>query len=190
MIPHPIDSFDFKLLEEYDDVAEVYVKGPTGEIGSGRIQAYGASEGELKRLCREVHDRDCEVNVVVNATCFGGEQFTRRWVRKTLGVLERLHSAGVDALTVADPYLIDLIRHYGFPFKIVVSILASVTDPVRARYFDELGVDRISLSPDVNRSPEVIKSIRRAVSCELGILLNEGCLLNCPYRRFLSLIHI
>jgi len=181
---HPYDKLDIDFLEKYDKVSEVFLKGPAGEIGSARENAYDPSESELRKLCQKLHDRGFEVNVVLNATCFGGEQFRDEWIRKTVDVLTTLASMGVDSLTVADPYLIELINYYALPFKVTVSCLAFVTTPMKARYFDEIGVDRITLPPDVNRDLDTIRMIRKAVKCDLSMIVNEGCLLNCPYRYF------
>lgn len=183
-IPHPRDKLDLQLLEKYDDVIEVYLRGPPSIIGSARIVAYTPSRSDFRKLCKEIHDRDREVNVLLNATCFGGKEYTKNWIKKTRKYLDDLSSIGVDTLTVTDPYLLALIDHYGYSFKKVVSVLAFVLTPMRARYFDEMKVDRITLAPDVNRDLDTIKKIRKTVRCELSLIVNEGCLLHCPYRHF------
>jgi len=183
-IPHPSDRLDLKLLEKYDNVSEVYLKGPSPKIGTGRIQDYRPSESYFRNLCKEIHDRGCEVNVLLNATCYGGEEYTKKWIENVLEYLELLESMKVDVVTVTYPYLLSLIRHYSFPFKVVVSVLSYVLTPVRAQYFDGMGADRITLAPDVNRDLETVREIRKAVRCKLGAIVNEGCLLDCPYRPF------
>jgi len=183
-IPCPCDELDLKLLEKYDKVREVYFNGPSDIIGTGRIFHYEfSSVSDAKRKCKEIHDRDCEVNVLLNATCFGGEEYTRKWLRKTLEYLDCLSSMDIDCITIANPYLVALVRHYGFSFKVVVSVLAFIKTPLKARYFDEMGVDRITLATDINRDLTTIKQIRKAAKCDLGIIVNEGCLLNCPSRE-------
>jgi len=183
-IPHPEDKLDISLLERYDEISEVYLKGPTGQIGSGRIHAYDPTVSELKRLSKELHDIGVNINIVLNATCLHGRQFSVSWIRKTLNIFDVFTSLDIDALTIADPYLINLVKNYGYPFKIVVSCLAFVDSPLKAKYFDEMGVDRITLPPDINRCFNLIREIRNAVNCELGVIVNEGCLPNCPYRLF------
>lgn len=183
-IPHPCDIFDLGLFEKYEKVSEVYVKGDSSNIGTGRIFQYSPSKSYLKKLCKEIHDRGCEVNIVLNATCFGGEQYTKKWITNTLRYLDHLSSLNVDLLTIADPYLIALIHHYGYSFKIVVSVLAFVHTVVGARYFDEMKVDRITLSTNINRDLNLIRKIRKCVKSDLALIVNEGCLLDCPNRHF------
>jgi hypothetical protein len=90
-------------------------------------------------------------------------------------------------LTVSNPYLLELIKKRYPHFKIKVGIYAQVDTPERARFWENLGADSITLeSFSINRAFERLKEIRRAVDCDLQLIVNHFCLPNCamqPYHQ-------
>jgi collagenase-like PrtC family protease len=65
-----------------------------------------------------------------------------------------------------------------------VSTIAHVNSVPRAKFFESLGADAIMLDANINRDFKLLKAVRGAVKCELGVLVNTGCLYQCPYEYY------
>jgi len=65
-----------------------------------------------------------------------------------------------------------------------VSTIAHVSSVARAKLFESLGADSITLDMNVNRDFTLLKAIRSSVNCEVTVLLNNLCLYQCPYEYY------
>jgi len=60
-----------------------------------------------------------------------------------------------------------------------------VDTPRRARFWEELGADAITLeSFSINRNFRRLAAIRQAVHCDLQLIANHVCLMNCPLQSY------
>jgi collagenase-like PrtC family protease len=98
--------------------------------------------------------------------------------------LDWISSVGADSVTVTIPYLVELIKRQFPHLKIRVSTIAHVNSVARAKSVESLGADSITLDINVNRDFTLLKAIRKAVSCELTVLMNNLCLYQCPYEYY------
>ncbi|MFH0832615.1 MAG: hypothetical protein V1900_02775, partial [Candidatus Aenigmatarchaeota archaeon] len=53
-----------------------------------------------------------------------------------------------------------------------------------AKYFEDIGVERITLPPNFNRMLAALEKLRRNVDCELETIVNLGCLWECPINYY------
>jgi collagenase-like PrtC family protease len=104
--------------------------------------------------------------------------------RELLHHLDWLTNIGVDSVTLVIPYLMELVKHQFPHLRVEVSTIAHVNSVARAKFFESLGVDSIMLDPNINRDFGLLRAIRNAVSCELGVLTNSLCLYQCPYEYY------
>jgi hypothetical protein len=88
-------------------------------------------------------------------------------------------------ITVSTPYLLERIKK-AFPhFFIRVGIYAQVDTPRRAKFWEDLGADNITLeSFSINRNFTQLEAIRRSVRCDLTLIANHPCLPNCPMQYY------
>lgn len=63
-------------------------------------------------------------------------------------------------------------------------MLAAVSSGRKAAFCSDLGVKTIYLAPEVNRDFRRLRAIRRAVDCDVAVLVNEGCILHCPMSQY------
>jgi collagenase-like PrtC family protease len=99
--------------------------------------------------------------------------------------LAKLGDLGVRRVTVSTPFLLELVKRRFPEFKVRVGIYAQVDTPRRARYWEELGADAITLeSFSINRDFHRLAAIRQAVHCDLQLIANHACLLNCPLQSY------
>ena len=92
---------------------------------------------------------------------------------------------GIKRLTVSTPYLLEKIKATFPEFYIKTGIYAQIDTPRRARFWFDLGADALTLeSFSINRDFAILKSIRKAVNCDLHLIANHPCLPNCPMQSY------
>lgn len=185
-IPHPghfpalKELIEVKEAEGLHEVEEVFMGGSPDVMGSGRGVLHAPLLGEIQEQTEYAHQHGIKMNITMNATCAGGRHLSFEGYKMFEWYFSELNKAGVDAVTVAEPYLVELLRD--FPMKVVVSCLAYVDAPQRAKFFEELGADIITVDTNINRHFDLLKGIVKAVNCDIRVIVNEGCLYRCPFR--------
>ncbi len=167
-----------------DYVDELYGKLQDDFIGGLRnpYSLPNVSKKRVKFYVREIHKKDLKFNYILNSICLGNLEWTRFGQKRLQYFLGWLIDIGIDSVTVAIPYILELIKKR-YPFiKVTVSTVALVDSIEKAKYWEDLGADEITLSSiSVNRNFLLLKKIRGAVKCQLRLIANECCLYNCPF---------
>ena len=187
----------FSLAANYDPdlvpqlgrypVDEVYGKFPTDGISGGRPSYLAAplSNADLERYIDLLDQHGIAFNYLLNGACFGNREWTRSWQKRMMVLLAKLGEMGVRRLTVSTPFLLELVKRRFPEFKVRVGIYAQVDTPRRARFWEELGADAIVLeSFSINRNLRRLAAIRHAVQCDLELIANHVCLMNCPMQTY------
>ncbi len=187
----------FSLAANYDPelvpqlaaypVDEVYGKFPTDGISGGRPRylATPLSEIDLQSYIRLLEQHGIAFNYLLNGACFGNREWTRSWQKRMTDLLTKLGEWGVRRVTVSTPFLLELIKRRFPEFKVRVGIYAQVDTPRRARFWEDLGADAIVLeSFSINRNFRRLAAIRQAVRCDLELIANHVCLMNCPMQTY------
>ena len=183
-VPANYDPAILPLLKKYDAV-ELYGKLPFDITGGGRPTSMSTplSRRALAGYINEVHRQGLEFNYLLNAACFGNAEWTRRFHREVDRLLTWLTDLRVETLTIAAPYLVQIVKKRFPHFKIKVGIYAQVDTVKRAKYWEDLGCDAINLeSFSINRDFETLAKIRSAVKADLVLIANHFCQPNCPYQ--------
>ncbi len=187
IIPHPghfaalQEILECKESEGLKDVAEVYMAGSPEVMGSGRATLHAARIDEVKEQTAYAHQHGVKLNIIMNASCLGGYHLTFQGYKTFEWYFNELDKAGVDGVTVAEPYLVELLRDYSM--ETVISCVAHVDSPQRAEFFEALGADAIAVDTNINRDFGMLEAIKKAVHCDIRVLVNEGCLYKCPFRH-------
>lgn len=170
-------------------VVEVYGRLPVDGVGGGRpgYMATPLTKKALREYVEQLARHGLAFNYLLNASCFGNREWSRRWQRAALVLLDELGRMGIRTFTVSTPFLLELIKKRFPQFTVKVGIYAQVDTPRRARFWEELGADGINLeSFSINRNFALLTSIRQAVHVELQLIANHACLVNCamqPYHQ-------
>ena len=105
--------------------------------------------------------------------------------KKLNRLLEWLGCMGVERLTVSTPFLLERIKACWPEFAVKVGIYAQVDTPRRAKFWQDLGADSLTLeSFSINRDFRRLKAIRAAVDCDLQLIANHPCLPNCALQVY------
>lgn len=177
-----------------DSVRELYGKLASDFVGGGRPAYISAnpSKEKVRSHIRQAHQNGMEFNYLLSAACLGNKEFTIPGRKKIRQLLDWIVSMDVDSVTVAIPYLLQLIKKQYPQLKVCISSFANVNTIQRARYWQDLGADLITLDEfTLNRDFQLLRQIRNSVSCELQLIANNGCLYNCPFvdYHYTSLSH-
>ena len=117
---------------------------------------------------------------LINATCFDNTEFTRRGYANIMEHLDWISSSGADTVTVSLPFLAQMIKAHFPGLKVAVSSFARIQNAHIARYWEDLGADKLILPEILGREFKTLSLIRKAVDCELELIANHLCLWHCP----------
>lgn len=182
-------NYDLELVPQLASypVDEVYGKLPDDGISGGRPRylATPLSTRQMRRYILELDRYGIAFNYLLNGACFGNREWTRSWQKRLTALLGRLTDLGVRRVTVSTPYLLELVKSRFPDMKVKAGIYAQVDTPRRARFWENLGADAITLeSFSVNRDFGRLAAIRAAVGCGLQLIVNHVCLSNCPLQSY------
>ncbi len=165
-------------------VREIYMSGPEAYAGSGRISAalgFDAFAAAVERIHRE----GIRVNLLLNSTCDGDRWYAPDVLGATMDYLGRvIGDLGVEAVTIANPLYIREVRRRFPGVEICASVLADIDGVGKAAVYRRAGADVLTPGVDVNRNLRVLRAIAERTGAELKLMVNEGCLHRCPFRKF------
>lgn len=168
-------------------VREVYGKFPVDFVGGGRPSYMGTPlrRRDLRQYVAALARHGIAFNYLLNSSCLGNREWSRRFHRRLTSLLGRLQDWGIHRLTVSTPFLLELIKARFPTFHVKVGIYAQVDTVKRAKFWEDLGADAINLeSFSINRDFARLEAIRRAVRCDLQLIVNYPCLPNCPLQPY------
>lgn len=180
----PPTNFDDALIAEFKamGIKETYGKLPIDFIGGGRFTSGlpNVSKKNLVRHIKKLKDAGISFNYILNATCLSAEEFTLSGRRKIRNLLYWLAANGIKKVTVAIPYILQMIKDIFPDFEVCVSTYAEVDSYQKAKYWQEIGADEITLLDTcVNRNFKLLKNIRNQITAKLRLIGNTSCLYHC-----------
>jgi len=177
-------NFDPDLIEairEYP-VVELFGKLREDAVGGGRAsyQLSPVSRKKFAEHVRQARSAGIGFNYLLNASCLGNRETTRPGQREIGKLLDWICEIGVSSVTVASPYLLALVKTRYPALSVRISVFGGVDRVRKAQMWEEMGADCIVLdSILVNRELAALEQIRRAVRCDLELLVNNNCLSGC-----------
>ena len=142
----------------------VYIAGPA----FGARQAAGNPVEDIARLCEYAHRFGVRIYATVNTIVYEEE------LPEAEALVNNLAKAGVDALIIQDPAVLEMARKAGLIAH--ASTQCAIRTPEKARFTESMGYGRLVLEREL--SLEQIKAIRNAVSAELECFVH-GALCVC-----------
>ena len=173
-------------LSKLEADVQLYGVLPTSMIGSGGSGPDNVRmvENQAEEYIEQAHSAGLKFDYLLNAPSMSNMEWDENTHQELLMHLDWISSIGADSVTVTIPYLVELIKRQFPHLKIRVSTIAHVNSVARAKSVESLGADSITLDINVNRDFTLLKAIRKAVSCELTVLMNNLCLYQCPYEYY------
>lgn len=177
-------NWDLGLLQRLEgtSVESLYGQMWDDPLGGGRMAMFIPKVGrkEVTSFISEARKKGFSFNYLINATCFDNLEFTKKGYKKIMKHLEWISSTSTDMVTVTLPFLLEMVRK-DFPhLKVCVSSFARVQNVHLAKYWEEMGADKIILPEAIGRDFKILHLIRESVDCELELIANHCCLFQCP----------
>lgn len=176
-----------KPFQEKGLVAQLYGRASSSTLSAGRAlcEVRDKTRDEAKEHLEEIKRRGIPFNYLYNGTIFLQNEFTGEFKKGVEEEVEWLSNTGVERLTVANPYLIKLIKEINPKMEIHLSVLTHPDSVEKIGFFVEMGVNAVCLDWSILRDFEMIKKIRRAFpDLLIVILVNDACLKGCPYMQY------
>jgi collagenase-like PrtC family protease len=166
------------------DVDEFYGKSDSDIFGGGRssnISPY-VSKKTMQEEIQRIHKKGCRFNYLLNSTCLDNQELSGPFQKKISKFLDSLTKISVDSVTVSLVCVLKVIKKDFPQLKINVSTMAQVDTPDKAKFWEDLGAEKITLyEVNVNRNFGLLEKIRKATNCKLQLIANNGCLYECPF---------
>lgn len=164
-------NWDEELLNRAPkEVEGFYGALPKTPVGAGRPSDIitRAGEKEAASYVKKVHEKGFKFACAMGAPCLGNREYTSEGYKEILEHFEWLCEVGIDYVIVSKPFLCELVKKKFPKLGVITSVIAHVNTVNGLKFWENLGAD--------------LEQIVDRANCELELLLNDGCLLNCPYR--------
>lgn len=166
------------------NIREIFLSGPQEHSGSGRIAHNGNAE-QFGEAVAAMHAAGFRVNLVMNSTCAGIEEYSDEYADYLEEYVEYMTKGlGIEAMTLANPYLMSIVHERAPEVEISASVLADIDCVERAQAFKRLGATVVTPDVSINRDLGMLRRIKEEAGLEVKLMVNEGCLHKCPYRKF------
>ncbi len=122
-----------------NNIVEIFLAGPQEFSGSGRISPEQSKE-RFTGLLQTIHKGGLKTNLVINSICGGADWYSSNNTNKLVNYLKELHEIyGLEAVTVANPIHIKIIRKALPSIEICASVLSDINTVERARFIEMPG---------------------------------------------------
>lgn len=165
-------------------VGEIYLSGIQEYCGSGR-KKQKITLPHLIEIVQCIHREGIRVNLILNSVCEGSDWYSQKNIDRVLAYIQEMHKTyGLEAITLANPIIIKEARKRFPDLEICASVLSDIDTVKKAIIFKEAGADTITPDANINRDLKILAEIKKATGVKLKIMVNEGCLYKCPFRKF------
>ncbi len=164
-------------------VTELFGKLPSDPIGGGRasFMLSPLSVRNLRSYIEAAKRKGIGFNYLLNPACMDNAEYTRKGQKALRSAIDFVESVGAGSVTIALPSILPIIKKHNPALKVRVGVYARVDCVAKAKFWEDLGADCITLeSISVNRNFRLLAAIRKAVKIELQLIANSNCLMFCP----------
>lgn len=177
-------NFDPDLPEQIKEypVYEVFGKLTSDYFGGGRPSFYLplVDRKELKTYVARTRRAGIDFNYLINSVCMSNMELTREGQRHLRELLDWICEIGVESVTVASIYLLRTIKRSYPQLKVRLSAHRHTDNARKAKFWEDNGADCIVVSEtNIYREFKVLEAIRRSVSCDLQLIVNNSCRQDC-----------
>lgn len=182
-------NFDKGLIEEisaYGDFEWVFGKLNNDVVGGGRpsIRMPKISWTQLEEFVEFCHQHNVKFNYLLNALCLSGKEFQKDFHEDVIDLLRRLDAIGVDGVTVASPYLCQIINEQFPRFFVSISLYNKIENLSQLKQWKDIGADEVTLFHAVNRNFPRLKLLlayAKQLNLQLRLIANNSCVHECAF---------
>ena len=165
-------------------VLELYGSFQEGAFNSARPAKYlpAVSREQFQRHVAQARDQGIAFNYLLNAPSYSNHEYTHAGRTELAELLALLVDSGVTSVTVAVPYLVEIIHATAPRLEVVVSTIGYVGALAGIHQYCEAGGARIVLDVEVNRDFQFLRVACGESPVPLEIIVNPVCLSQCHFK--------
>ena len=168
---------------DFSETEEIYGKLNTDLLGGGRptLTLPTVKKEKVKEFVDEAHRRKLKFNYLMNGTCFDNLEITKSGYKDLRKTFDWLSEINVDGISVSLPMVLEIIKKNYPNFSISASVQVRIDGFEKARYWENLGADKINISyVDINKNFDEIRKIKEKTTCKIQTIANLMCMNKCP----------
>lgn len=179
-------NWDPALIEKVAPMKPAYMYGslPNEHTMRTVLQLPEIDKDQVVEAVEEAARHGIKFLYVMNSTCSGNREMSEEGRWELLQKCQWIMESGFAGVTLANPYTMEIVSRNFPELELHVSLLTGVKDARAASFYEDLGATLIHLDPECARNFKSLRSIRKAVDLKLSLVVNEGCLLQCPLRDY------
>ena len=192
-IPYNYDYENFTeiLVPLYRDHIDSIYLGPPAVLGSSaRPMSKPVTMDSLAKILNFCSKEGIGSYLTLNGEFTPLNTYTSEHASKVASVVKALEGI-LSGIICTNMYLpkLAMLKEHAPDIKIIASVNSLIMDYDRAKAFiDIAGVDGFIWDRSLNRDPESLATLNTKLKEDYPkiltqIMLNEGCLLNCPYKK-------
>jgi len=179
-------NYDLELvpaLAAYPWMKSMAGSRPTVSAVASPLPGDATLGNHLRNYIRVLDRHGIAFNYLLNGACFGNREWTRPWQKQVTALLARLGEMGVRRVTVST-------RFFWNWSSAVSQVQSESGDLCPGGHTRRAIFWRISggchRSGELLDQPELrrLSDIRQAVRCDLELIANHVCLMNCPMQTY------
>lgn len=165
-------------------VFELYGAFQEGSFNSARPAKYlpAVSREQFRRHVARARDHGIGFNYLLNSPSYSNHEYTHQGRKELADLLAFLAESGVASVTVAVPYLVDIISSACPELEVVVSTIGYVAGVAGIDQYCEAGAKRIVLDMEVNRDFQFLRAGCAESPVPLEVIVNPVCLSQCHFK--------
>jgi collagenase-like PrtC family protease len=165
-------------------IAEIYGSFQEGAFNSARPSKYlpAVNREQFQRHVASAKDKGITFNYLFNAPSYANLEYTHEGRTELAELLGFLVDAGVASVTVAIPYMVEIIRSTFPQLEVVTSTIGYVGAVAGINQYQEAGAARIVLDVEVNRDFQFLRTASAESPVPLEIIVNPVCISQCHFK--------
>lgn len=175
-----------RLITQYaDHISSVYFSPPKNIWNSLREEQQNESdhEKEIIQIIQKCNELGIVSILLFNSFSEGAKTWSIANMLKKIAYMKKMSRIWLTAVSIYNALHLPFIKKELPDLTIYSSVNCWVKELEMARYFKELWVDVLTIPEEKNRDFAFMKNIREKLGLKIQVMLNEGCIRNCPYRN-------
>lgn len=128
-----------------------------------------------------IYSKGFKFNCILNSSCLGNRENDPSFRKQVYEYIKFLEGEGVTSVTIANPYLLELVKTKCPEMYVIISAAGEVDGIPKAQFFKSLGADALIVNTVKNRDFRFLSNLRKAVSGDIRLIVNQLGLYQCAY---------
>lgn len=166
-------------------VVELYGSFQSSRFSSARPSNHlpAPTREQFRRHVRDARDHGIEFNYLLNAPSYVNLEYTADGQRELDEDVRFLVDCGVTSVTVAIPFVMEMIATRFPNLELVVSAIGAVNALRGLDQFERIGARRVVLDVEVNRDFRFLERAVAQTSLDLEVIVNPVCVYQCHFKQ-------